>query len=88
MHVLTDTSEPEDLTKSYKFTIHKCVHMQTCMHARTHAHTHANTHRTQLESDQESHPKHESGQWPPPTHGLEPLPQTPTPTTLSPILFS
>ena len=52
MVVLTDTSEPEDLTKSYKFTIHKCVHMQTCMRARTHActhtHMHTHTHRTQL----------------------------------------
>ena len=34
--------------------------------------------------DQESHPEHEPGQWPPPTHGLEPHPQTtpsPTPTS-------
>ena len=45
MHILTDTSEPEDLTKSYKFTIHKCIHIQTCIrgahtHARTHTHAH------------------------------------------------
>ena len=35
--------------------------------------------------DQESHPEHEPGQWPPPTHGLEPHPQ---PTPLTPHLAS
>ena len=35
--------------------------------------------------DQESHPEHEPGQWPLPTHGLEPHPQ---PTPLTPHLAS
>ena len=38
--------------------------------------------------DQESHPEHEPGQRPPPTHGLEPYPQTTLTPHLAPFYVS